>query len=101
MNINDDNQSTLDLTARKKKAGKTFLRWAIIAWVIIFIVFNYYIEILNALSMPSVRDVHLNVDWKQDRWNGYPENVGKPTFEWKDKTLHVHVVVNRDSSSVI
>src|SRR5665811_2085976 len=101
MNMNDDNQSALDLSARKKKAGKTFLRWAIITWAILFIVITYYKEIINALSVPSVQDVRLIVDWKQDRWNGYPENVGKPTSEWKDKTLHVNVVENLDSSSVI
>lgn len=101
MNINDDNQSALDLAARKKKTGKTFIRWAIITWAILFIVITYYREILNALSVPSVQDVRLNVEWKQDRWNGYADGIDKPTSEWKDKTLDVHVVVNLDSSSEI
>ncbi|MBB5358086.1 hypothetical protein HDE76_001292 [Rhodanobacter sp. ANJX3] len=44
------------------------------------------------------QEVQLHIDWSRQRWNGYPETVGKITSEWKDHQLHVHTVVDWDSS---
>jgi len=53
------------------------------------------------MSVATAQDVRLNVDWSQQRWNGFPDSVGKPTSEWKDRALHVHVVVLWNTSMVI
>jgi hypothetical protein len=50
MDISKDNKSPLDLTARKKRAGKIFLRWVLIAWAIVYLIFTYYKEIIAALG---------------------------------------------------
>jgi len=53
------------------------------------------------ISVATAQDVRLNVDWSQQRWNGFPDSVGKPTSEWKDRVLHAHVVVLWNTSMVI
>src|SRR5580704_18054289 len=53
------------------------------------------------VSVATAQDVRLNVDWSQQRWNGFPDSVGKATSEWKDRALHVHVIVLWNTSMVI
>ncbi len=56
------------------------------------------IYISMALDVASGQEVKLHLDWSQQRWDGYPESVGKSTSEWKNHELLVRTIVDWNSS---